>query len=83
MGSSKNALNKTLKMGHLVNTVVFSVLVIVMILVCDFFIISCRELRRPIFPEGVFGPPKFQPLKMKRHSIHLESNKENKYVAPY
>jgi len=41
MGSSKNALNTALKkMDHHVKIVVFSVLIIVMILVCDFFVIS-------------------------------------------
>jgi hypothetical protein len=35
--------------------IVFSVLVIVVLFVCASLVISCRELGRPIFLEGIFG----------------------------
>jgi small basic protein len=42
-------------MGGLDEMITFSVLVIVMILVCVSLVILGQELGRPIFLEGVFG----------------------------
>jgi hypothetical protein len=54
LGSFKNTLNTTLnKMVRLDKMIAFSVLIIVMILVCLCLVISYRELGRPIFLEGV------------------------------
>jgi hypothetical protein len=55
MGNSKNTLNTTLKkMGLLDKNIVFSVLIILMILVCDLLVTLVRELGRPFFLLGYF-----------------------------
>jgi hypothetical protein len=56
VGSSINILNTTVKkMGCIDITNVFNVLIIVMILVCDFLAALWQELGQPIFLEGIFG----------------------------
>jgi hypothetical protein len=56
MGQSKNTLNTTLKkMGRLDKIIVFSVLIIVMILVCHFLVTLWQELRRPSYLEDIIG----------------------------
>jgi len=56
VGSSKNTINTIRKkMGRIDTMIVFSVLVIVVLFVCASLVISCRELGRPIFLEGIFG----------------------------
>jgi hypothetical protein len=56
MRSSKNTLTTTLKkLGRLDKMIVFSVLIMLMIMTCDFVVMLFQELRRPIFLEAVFG----------------------------
>jgi len=56
IGQSKNTLSATLKkMGHVDKTITFSVLTIVMILICDFLVRLWQELGRPVLIDGVFG----------------------------
>jgi len=56
MGNSKNTLNTTLKkMSRLDRKIVFDVLIILMILVCDFLATMLRELGQSFFLEGIFG----------------------------
>jgi hypothetical protein len=56
VGSSNNTLNTTpKKLGRLDRMIIFGVLITAMIWVCVSLVISCRELERSIFLEGIFG----------------------------
>jgi hypothetical protein len=56
MYSSKSTFNTTLKkIGRLGTMIVFSLLIIVLILLCVSLDVSWEELRRPTFLEGIFG----------------------------
>jgi hypothetical protein len=56
MDSSKRTLSTArMKMNHLVKTITFRVLVLAMVLVCDFLVMLWRVLGQPIFLEGIFG----------------------------
>jgi hypothetical protein len=71
LGESKNTLNTTLKkMGRLDKIIVFSVLIIVVILVCDFLVTLWQELGRPSYLENIIG------------LTHLQSHSETKNRKP-
>jgi len=56
MNISKSILNTTpKKMGRLDKMIILSLLMSVMLLVCDSLVTLWRDLRRPIFVEGIFG----------------------------
>jgi len=60
MSSSKNTLNKHLKICRLDKMRAFNVMINVMILLCVSLVILCRELGQTTFLEGVLDHPNAQ-----------------------